>query len=121
VGAPWGKDQRWLGRLTVGNSGLCLRQTHTMLAIVEKYHVPSFIKQYPQGAFKHNDIFFSEVCYRSNYNVPSMKVAQQFSVETVFYPDPCGMHKPFLSIFPKDEFARMLSKKVVNTDSGGKV
>ena len=46
--------------------------------------------------------------------IPTIDIAKQFSVETIFYQDPCGMHKPHLDKFEsREEFVRILSKRYV--------
>jgi hypothetical protein len=50
--------------------------------------------------------------YRSECVLPEHDVAKQFSVETVYYPDPIGMHQPHVSKFPSEnDFERILSKR----------
>jgi hypothetical protein len=84
VGAPWVNKY---GGIVCGNGGLSLRHVETMFAITETcpiYH----------GQLHFEDIFFSYWCKKKGYHVPSREIASQFSVETIFYETPCGMHKP---------------------------
>jgi len=102
VGAPW-KEQ--IFELKVGNGGFSLRRVSEMLFITEKEKKPSMVNE---------DIFFSKMCLIHNFKIPSVEVAKTFSVETIYYHDPCGMHKPFLCCFPiKKDFIRILDKKIV--------
>ena len=74
VGAPW-RDE------VVGNGGLSLRRKSKMLKIINKY----------DAGDKNEDEFFS----RQNgvsLNRPSFEDATKFSVETVFYESPFGIH-----------------------------
>jgi len=103
VGAPWA--HRHYGVLEVGNSGLCLRNTRKMLELI----------QYGDNlqSVVPNDLFFSLLCIKYKCKVPTVEEAKVFSVESIFYPDPCGFHKPDLGIFPEGEYKRILSKRHV--------
>jgi len=88
VGAPWTDCQ-------VGNGGFSLRRKSKMLELIEK--VP-FIKG------EAEDGYFSQYSGRPNNDFsikvvkPSPEKAKQFSVETVFYDQPFGCHKPWCYI-----------------------
>jgi hypothetical protein len=84
VGAPW--DNKFCG-IVSGNGGLSLRHVETMFTIAETCPAN-------HGQLQFEDIFFSYWCKEKGYNVPSREIASQFSVETIFYETPCGMHKP---------------------------
>jgi hypothetical protein len=102
IGAPW-KDTP-MG-LLVGNSGLCLRKPAVMIDIITKYKKTDL--------YINNDIYFSYMLKKYKYNIPTVEEANTFSVETIFYPDPCGFHKPLLSSFPQNEYQRILSKRYI--------
>ena len=88
VGAPWENGFRGI---VSGNGGLSLRNVETMLTIAETcpiYH----------GQLQFEDVFFSYWCKEKWYRVPTREIASQFSVETIFYETPCGMHKPTIDI-----------------------
>ena len=108
IGAPWrvkqdayvdpfGNHQR------VGNGGFSLRNTQIMIDIIKKHG--------NVNTFNNEDIYFSMLCLLHKYNVPTIDVAKTFSLETLFYHDPCGIHKPFLHEFPPNEYKRILSKR----------
>jgi hypothetical protein len=107
VGAPW--CVKWLNCLEVGNGGLSLRNVQTMKMLTQKY--PKYNM--------NEDIWFSlmlleEQKVNANIKIPTIDIATQFSVETIFYEDPCGMHKPHLDKFKsREEFVRILSKRYV--------
>lgn len=109
IGAPWFK--KWLDVVDIGNGGLSLRKVKTMKMLTQKYLV------FPMN----EDVWFSYVLLEekkrnNNINLPTIDVAKQFSVETIFYQDPCGMHKPHIDKFSsnKQEFLQILSKRYVN-------
>lgn len=100
VGAPWYKE--WIEGVRVGNGGLSLRNTEKMLTICNN------LRKSPV-ANMNEDIYFSYMCKELNFKVPTLEDAKKFSVETIYYPDPIGIHKPHLDKFPdKDALRRML-------------
>jgi len=109
VGAGW--CVKWLGLLEVGNGGLSLRNVRTMLEITEK--CPRVIATIHNNIYLQNeDIYFSYWLLKLNKNIPTKEESCKFSVETVYYEDPCGFHKPHLDKFPsKEEYIRILSKR----------
>lgn len=77
VGAPWVSDNK------VGNGGLSLRKKSKMLEIIKS-------KGYVQ---LNEDIYFSsDINNNIQYNVPDYTLARMFSVETLFYDRPFGVH-----------------------------
>jgi hypothetical protein len=93
VGAPW--IQEWIPGISVGNGGLSLRNVDKMYIIT---------KQHPRTrTWCNEDIYFSEKCLELKFNIPSKETAKQFSVETIFYESPCGLHKPQIGNFPSRE------------------
>lgn len=82
VGAPW---KRPICGQRVGNGGLSLRNVLKMRSICETF---------PRGFSGNEDVFFSVSCHRLQYSIPSLEVAKTFSVETIYYNDPLGLHKP---------------------------
>ena len=105
VGAPWGpKFQHNVLELEIGNGGLSLRNVSKMLYITERYPIGE--------KFIHEDVYFSFYLKHTNGNLPSLEKAKSFSVETIYYPDTCGIHKPYMSEFPSHEaFAELLAKR----------
>lgn len=77
VGGPWVCDNR------VGNGGLSIRNKNKMLEIIDS-----------KGYINMNeDIYFShDIDININYNVPDCSIAKMFSVETLFYDKPFGVH-----------------------------
>jgi hypothetical protein len=77
IGAPWLNKN-------VGNGGLSIRKKNKMLEIVKK---KGFIRDI------HEDVYFSyNIDADINYNIANFEVALTFSVETVFYDNPFGIH-----------------------------
>lgn len=75
-----------------GNSGLALRNRDNTIAMLDKYRPVSTL------FFQHaNDLFYACVGAdpTSHFLVPPSELASQFSVETIFYNNPLGFHKPW--------------------------
>lgn len=111
IGAPW--YIKVFGVLEVGNGGLSLRKVKTMKMLTQKY------RKFPIN----EDVWFSymlleEKKMNPNILLPTPEIAKQFSVETIFYEDPCGLHNSHLDKFPsnKKEFLELLSRKHVNVN-----
>lgn len=110
VGAPW--CIKFFDVLEVGNGGLSLRNVQTMKMLIQKYSKYQI----------NEDTWFSfmllhEKNKNSNIKVPTLEGAKLFSVETLFYKDPIGLHNPHLDKFKPDEvalFIQLLSKRHVN-------
>ncbi len=88
VGAPWNRKQAVSDVVRVGNGGLSLRRRSTMIDMClrgKTHAIPS------------EDTYFSIQLHlhRDEFNLPSVEVARQFAVESLFYPDPLGLHKPW--------------------------
>jgi len=79
VGAPW------INKNKVGNGGLSLRKKSAMLKIINEN--PLNIKGDIQ-----EDYFFSDLCY----NKPTVELAKEFSIETMYTTKSFGIHKPWL-------------------------
>ncbi|GJL81591.1 MAG: hypothetical protein DHS20C01_12250 [marine bacterium B5-7] len=89
IGAPWSVGQAVSDVVRVGNGGLSLRGRQAMIDMCQrgKTHViPS------------EDSFFSIQLHlhKDEYRLPSVETAKRFSVETLYYPSPLGIHKPWL-------------------------
>jgi hypothetical protein len=78
VGAPWKSI------ISVGNGGFSLRKRSTMLKIIEKYNRPNEM---------YEDVFFSIGCFRLRAHVPSLEIAKEFSIETIYNPYSFGIHR----------------------------
>jgi len=94
IGAPWRHAHCLPLGIRVGNGGLSLRQTHKMMYITMN------CKNIDDW---YEDIYFSFWSYRLGYRMPTTEIAKTFSVETMFYRDPMGMHKPHLEFFTPKE------------------
>lgn len=79
VGSPWSFHME--GTKGVGNGGWSLRNVSTMKSICREHNRGNL----------YEDVFFSRHCY----SIPTLEVARRFGVETLYYPDPCGLHKPY--------------------------
>lgn len=93
VGAPWASNMNQVSpsqdnTYLVGNCGFCLCKRDAMLATVEKYPFEDFVKITRSHAV---DIYFA----RYVTNTAPAEIAKVFSVETVWYDRPIGVHKPF--------------------------
>ena len=104
VGAPW-PTNLFRQTINVGNGGLSLRDTSTMIEIINSC----------KNICTHEDVYFGYGCIKLNKKVPTIEEAMKFSVETIYYNDPCGMHKPQIERFPSyQHYAELLSKKHVS-------
>ncbi len=108
IGAPW--CTKWLGLLETGNGGLSIRKVDKMLEIVKTCPRHTVSKD---TQLINEDIYFSYWCLIKKANVPSIDIAKRFSVETIYYENPCGIHKPYIDKFPEDKktYIKMLSKR----------
>jgi hypothetical protein len=78
VGAPW-----YFGGF--GNGGLSFRKKSKMLAVLQKFPYT------PQAG--NEDIYFVQSLQKMPGSIlPTIQKAGDFSVETVFYPKPLGLH-----------------------------
>uniref|UniRef100_A0A6C0CUE3 DUF5672 domain-containing protein n=1 Tax=viral metagenome TaxID=1070528 RepID=A0A6C0CUE3_9ZZZZ len=96
LGAPW-SDFLVKGygfTQPVGNGGLSLRRRTAMIGCLASTasKLPSLRK-----AHSWEDQYFSQHRYYK-MNIPSKEIAQQFSVETIYYENTIGYHKPWLHL-----------------------
>lgn len=105
IGAPW--IQEWRAGVYVGNGGFSLRNVNKMYFIATNY-------PRSENWCYEEDIYFSKECLRLNFRIPSKEEAKQFSVETIFYESPCGIHKPYIENFPSREcYTNLLKHRYV--------
>jgi hypothetical protein len=91
VGAPWTTGH-------VGNGGLSLRKKTKMITVITTVN-----------PFQANeDVYFSMQKIVA-LKKPSFEDAQRFSVETVFYPSPFGIHAPWKNL-SFEEMDRLTTK-----------
>lgn len=109
IGAPW--CVKWYNINGGYNGGLSLRNVDCMIDII-KNSSPIIILQ--NNLLVNEDIFFAFYLdkFRKYLCLPDRDTAKTFSVETVYYENPTGMHQPHVEKFPnKNEFIRILSKR----------
>ena len=91
VGAPWPHDSPTV----IGNGGLSLRKKSFIMRVFKEYNMsqapfymkPEFLDQVPE------DVYFSYGLTYLGGNVPSLEGAKKFSVESIPYDNPIGMHQ----------------------------
>ena len=108
IGAP--QDAKWSGFLTVFNGGLSIRDVWKAVMTTQQF---SKTVQTPVGQ-RHlltDDHFFSFHLARVT---PTAEIAAKFSIESVFYDDPCGIQRPNISRFSNyDHFIRLFSRRYI--------
>jgi Protein of unknown function (DUF5672) len=110
IGAPWATNTLFTNKKMenkVGNGGLSLRKTRTMIDIIEamKSKISTNSPDY------NEDIYFSNNCYKMGYNISPFDVAASFSVETLYHPSPMGMHGIFDNVYSPQQLSNILSKR----------
>lgn len=100
VGAPW----NWR-RNKVGNGGFSLRKKSKMLEIIAKFK---------RKKNTNEDVFFS----RHSINKPSLELSKKFAVESVFYQNPFGIHKPWDYYNDNTQYKnkKSLGQKITNSE-----
>lgn len=90
IGAPWKYG------LYIGNGGLSLRTVSFMKKCLINYGFLSF-------NFFNEDTFFSFfISFDNDILIPTIDIAKQFSVESVYYNDPMGWHKAYYHLSESD-------------------
>jgi hypothetical protein len=85
VGAPW--DLSWYNgneNYIVGNGGFSLRTRSKILALLA---LVSYNRRMPE------DVWYAQNMHRVNGSIPSAEIAKTFSVESIFYDRPVGVHR----------------------------
>jgi hypothetical protein len=103
IGAPWTEKMAISPTVRIGNGGLSVRRRDAMIDICESCNskvIPS------------EDSFFSYHLHlrKEEFNLPTVDTANRFSVESMFYPEPIGFHKPWLYI--TEDRLRVILKSV---------
>lgn len=106
VGAPWNPLLPWCFNKTLpgGNGGFSLRNVNAMLECLSTFHFNPNMNE---------DGFFSFACQKLSKKMPDITISSHFSVESFFYNDPIGLHKPLLNYFPEGEYEKLLSKRFI--------
>ncbi len=82
IGAPWS----WTNENgSVGNSGLSLRSRNKTIELLQKH---------PYNYHKNEDQWFGANFHLVNAFLPTPQVAATFSVESLYYDKPLGIHMP---------------------------
>ena len=99
IGAPWNPTWYPFNRTyLVGNGGFSLRSRSKTLALIALI---------PYNSRLPEDIWYAQNLHRVNASIPSVDIAKTFSVESVYYERPVGIHK-----FPwRCDFRRKLAAK----------
>jgi hypothetical protein len=111
VGAPWSKkivsltEPKKVNR--VGNGGLSLRKRSTMIKVCQ------MLESRPKYQYlwkHHEDQVITSVLHSrligGVVKMPDVEVARKFAVESVFYPEPVGIHQSWRWLSTKD-FAKL--------------
>lgn len=92
IGAPWHPAIAASPGCRVGNGGLSFRKRSAMIKVAENANVDN-------NVILTEDLFFATNMHMANqlnpdtFTLPTTEIARTFSVESVFYPEPLGMHK----------------------------
>jgi len=112
IGAPW--VVKWLG-LDIGNGGLSLRNVFKMW-MISRQGSRLIQTKYGERYLGNEDVFFSYYATIQGARLPSVETALKFSIETIYYEDPCGIHQPHIERFPSYEaFAALFTRRYIKT------
>ncbi len=87
IGACWRHHPKHKG----GNGGFSLRNVKRMQELLTKH-------PYPPKCQIPEDLY---ICNLPGIRLPERSVSMQFSVESIFYPTPLAVHKPWLFLDPQ--------------------
>lgn len=99
IGAPWGHFN-----LIGGNGGLSIRNPQKMLEVVMKY-------KYHAPAHGNEDVYFCKHLPMVGAKIAPRDIAMQFSVETIFFPKPIGIHAADKHL-KKEEYESIIKQAV---------
>lgn len=103
IGAPWSSPLP-SSNINVGNGGLSLRSRDAMIECCRVQE-----DELTRDPMLPEDVYFSWKCIKSGFKVADVETAKRFSVESVWHPDPLGMHKPYVSL-TSDVLSKLLCK-----------
>jgi hypothetical protein len=104
IGAP--QDAKWSGFLTVFNGGLSIRDVWKAVMTTQQCS-KTVQTQVGQRHLLTDDHYFSFHLARLT---PTAEIAAKFSIESIFYEDPCGIQRPNISRFVDyNAFIRLFS------------
>jgi hypothetical protein len=101
IGAPWSWENK---HGSVGNSGLSLRSRNKTIEL---------LRQHPYNYQKNEDQWFGLHFHLVNASLPTPQVAATFSVESLYYDKPLGIHMP--GIYIKETEYQALCKQCPET------
>ena len=95
LGAPWAHPNGTYSKDLGGNSGLSLRSRHAMVRLLREraQDVRIWLERHPDGWGE--DVFIGRFGALAGMKVAPQEIEKAFSVETKFYPNPWGIHKPW--------------------------
>ena len=109
VGAPWRGEAG-------GNGGFSLRSRSVMQRIIDRFPYrdrrATAQENFPALS---EDVYFSSHVAEVGGRLPPLEVAATFSVETVFYPTPLAVHKPWLYLPPANVTALVANCAVLTS------
>jgi hypothetical protein len=107
IGAPWAEHLAVSPCCRVGNGGLSLRRKCAMLEIARNAN-PDFKLFAPEDVFFCVNMNLCNVQHPGKFALPSLQCASHFSVESIYYSDPLGLHKVWEHL-PADQVHSLLS------------
>ncbi len=100
IGAPWRSELALSPSCRVGNGGLSFRKRSAMLRIAENAN-PDHRLILPEDAYFVLNMHMCNRVEHGAFHLPDPDVASGFAVESVFHPDPLGLHKPWRYLAPE--------------------
>jgi hypothetical protein len=106
IGAPWfWSNPNYYDGILVGNGGLSFRKKTAMLEIIRKYDKEESMNE---------DVYFAIGLKKEKLKIPDLKIASEFSVETIYHPNPVGLHNTWIHLMPSyQHFIDLLQTKEI--------
>jgi hypothetical protein len=103
VGSPWAPGRSYSAYVHVGDGGLSLRNTEAMRTIAGEND--------PRNMIAREDVFFSlhAALNPNRFTLADSETARSFSVESVYHPEPFGIHRPW-ECLSTDKVRALLSR-----------